>query len=415
MIRTFSVLTVSALALSACSGDPGGPSAGTTSPGSAPVTPTTSLASGTSSVEPTPKPSSPTSPGASCVDGLLLSMSPAQRAGQLVMVGLDASMSAESLDTMIKDHHIGNMFFIGGWRATSRVKSTSDHVQAQVNSSSTKSVGFLIAADQEGGQVQQLKGDGFSPLPSALRQGAMSSADRAAVARTIVRELKAVGVNVDLAPVADTVPPANPRSNEPIGRWGRQYGNNPAKAGSAVAEVVRTMQAGGLQSTLKHFPGLGRIKGNTDFTADDIVDDQTSADDEYLRPFRDGIAAGAPFVMVSSAYYSRMDAENQAIYSPKIIDGVLRRQLGFGGVVMSDDLNAVAVRDLPAGERVVKMVRAGGDVALTGLASAAPLMARALTAEAAKDPVFRAKLNASVKRVLTAKTAMGLTSCSGRE
>lgn len=330
------------------------------------------------------------------------------------MVGLDSSLAPASLDAMIRDHHIGNMFFIGGWRNAPTVKAAADHVQAQVDSASTKNVHFLVAADQEGGQVQQLKGTGFTSTPSAVRQGALSTSAREAVVRTLAGELKAAGINVDLAPVADTVPPENPRSNQPIGRWGRQYGNDPAAAAAVVAHVVRTMSTVGLAATLKHFPGLGRITGNTDFTADGIVDDRTSADDDYLRPFRDGIAAGAPFVMVSSAYYSKMDASNQAIFSSKIIDGVLRAKLGFTGVVMSDDLNAVAVRGVPAGRRAVRMVRAGGDIALTGLASHAPVMAQALVDEASTDPAFATKLDVSARRVLTAKTALGLTPCSAR-
>lgn len=328
------------------------------------------------------------------------------------MVGLDRSMSASSLDAMIAQHHIGNMFFIGGWRDAATVRQATAHVQAQVSPTSTAGVRFLVAADQEGGQVQQLKGAGFTPLPSALQQGSMSAADRARIAATIATELKAVGVNLDLAPVADTVPPDNPRSNEPIGRWGRQYANDPTKAATAVSEVVRTMQAGGLQTALKHFPGLGRVTGNTDFTSAGIVDSTTTADDQYLDPFAAGIASGSGVVMMSSAYYSRMDPANQAVYSPTIIGTVLRGKLGFSGVVVSDDLNAVAVRGVPAGERAVRFVRAGGDIALTGLASAAPVMARALVTQAANDPAFAAKVDASVKRVLTIKTRAGLTSCS---
>lgn len=412
-LRRLTALT-GVLVLTACSGSQSTPSRTTAIPTAAnPTGSTTARASSSAPGTSTPAPSSSsTDPTRACIDTLAASLSPAQKAGQLVMVGLDRSSTAASLDAMIARNHIGNVFFIGGWRQSGRVKDASSHVQAQANPNSTKSVRFLIAADQEGGQVQQLKGNGFTPLPSALAQGALSQADRSRLATTIAAELTAAGVNVDLAPVADTVPPSAPRSNEPIGRWGRQYANDPAKAGAAVTDVVKALRAGGVQPTLKHFPGLGRITGNTDFTAAGIVDDTTTADDEYLRPFADGIAAGAPLVMMSSAYYSRMDAANQAVYSPRIITEVLRGRLGFGGVVVSDDLNAVAVRGIPAGQRIVRFIEAGGDIALTGLASAAPVMANAVVAEAAKDPAFAKKVDASVKRVLDLKTAAGLTPCS---
>lgn len=327
------------------------------------------------------------------------------------MVGLDGSRTASSLDAMIADDHIGNIFFIGGWRDSGNVLDASDHVQQQATSASTKKVGFLIAADQEGGQVQQLKGTGFPPLPSALDQGAMPSAQRLDLTRSIGRQLKTAGVNMNLAPVADTVPPGNPRSNEPIGRWSRQYGNDPATAAAGVTDAVKGMESGGVLTTLKHFPGLGRVTGNTDFTTSGIVDNQTTADDQYLQPFRAGIAAGAGAVMVSSAYYAKIDPAHQAIFSAKVMN-VLRQDLGFTGVVISDDLNAVAIRSVATGERAVQMIRAGGDIALTGLAAAGPLMAEAITLEADADPTFRAQVDASVTRVLTLKTRAGLTPCS---
>lgn len=150
---------------------------------------------------------------------------------------------------------------------------------------------------------------------------------------------------------------------------------------------------------------------NTDFNATGITDSVATTTDPHLAPFAAGIEAGAGLVMVSSARYPKLDAKNAAMFSPAIIDGLLRTRLGFDGVVITDDLNAAAAKVLPVAERAVKYVGAGGDILLTGSPEAAAPMAKALAA-AATSPDFAEKLDASVLRVLTLKERMGLLPCS---
>lgn len=328
------------------------------------------------------------------------------------MVGLQAGTSASSLDDEIAELHVGNFFFIGGWSGSARIRSVTSHVQQQAGRDSTRGVKFLISADQEGGQVQQLKGNGFTVLPSAVQQGAGTADARTRIGATIGRELRAVGVNINLAPVADVVPPGEAAKNAPIGKFGRQYGSTPAMVSSSVTEVMTGMQSQGVLATLKHFPGIGRIPNNTDFSATGITDSQTTADDPYLQPFAAGIAKHPGMVMVSSATYTKIDGANPAIFSPAVINGTLRTKLHWTGVVISDDLNAVALRGTPAAQRGIAMIRAGGDIALTGSVPGARTMATAITTLAAKDATFEGQVRASVLRVLGLKTRMGLTPCS---
>ena len=119
------------------------------------------------------------------------------------------------------------MIYLGGWDGADKVTRTSEHLQGLVSGKSTGDVGLLIAADQEGGEVHQLRGEGFTRPPSAKEQATMSSAALTRAATGWARELKAAGVNVNLAPVTDTVPADIGRANEPIGRCGRQYGSDP--------------------------------------------------------------------------------------------------------------------------------------------------------------------------------------------
>ena len=121
---------------------------------------------------------------------------------------------------------------------------------------------LFIAADQEGGAVQQLKGKGFTVLPAALDQGKLPPSELTALGTTLAAELRSAGVNVNLAPVADTVPPSMVQTNAPIGKYRRELGNDPAVVAAAVPVLVTAVQAGKVVATIKHFPGLGRITGN---------------------------------------------------------------------------------------------------------------------------------------------------------
>ena len=236
-------------------------------------------------------------------------MTPEQRLGQLFMVGFDTNASLGSLDDLVRDSHVGNVIYLGGWDGADKVTRTSEHLQGLVSGKSTGDAGLLIAADQEGGEVHQLRGEGFTRPPSAKEQATMSSAALTRAATGWARELKAAGVNVNLAPVTDTVPADIGRANEPIGRYGRQYGSDPETVERASTAFLKGMLAGGVEGTVKHFPGLGRIRNNTDFSSTGITDDVTDADDPYLQPFAAGVKAGAGLVMVGSARYSKLDPE----------------------------------------------------------------------------------------------------------
>ena len=163
----------------------------------------------------------------------------------------------------------------------------------------------------------------------------------------------------------------------------------------------------GAIATLKHFPGLGRIKNNTDTSSTGITDDTTTSTDPYLTPFRSGISAGAGMVMISLAWYPKIDAANQAAFSHTIITTILRGNLGFHGVVVSDSLSAVAVQHISVGQRAVRFIAAGGDIALTGAATDIPAMESAILAKLGSRSTCAAQVSAAVHRVLTLKSQHG--------
>ncbi len=332
-------------------------------------------------------------------------MSEVQRVGQLFMVAGSTSGVDRSVASAVTGYHVGSVILMGDDPVSlNDVASVSTRLQRLAGP-----VGLLLATDQEGGQVQRLRGPGFSPMPSALEQGQLAPAVLQAEARTWGQQLHAAGVNLDLAPVMDTVPsPGYASANPPIGALDREFGYDPATVAAHGVAFARGLAEAGVGATLKHFPGLGRVTGNTDTTSG-VTDPVTGPGDSYLAPFAAAVKAGAGFVMMSTAVYPRLDAAHPAAFSPAIIGGLLRGKLGFGGVVVSDDLGAAQqVASYPVAERAVDFVAAGGDIVLTVDAGQIPAMAGAVLARAQADPAFRALVDAAALRVLRAKQALGL-------
>ena len=323
-------------------------------------------------------------------------------------------MPTDSLATMgdrVTRGDIGGIIYLGGWSGGTAVKAAADRLQAAATVGN--GIRLLVAADQEGGQVQQLTGAGFSVIPSATEQGTWTPDALTGAATTWAQELAAVGVNIDLAPVADTVPTSIGTTNGPIGKWHREFGATPEVVAPRVAAFVTGMHAGGIAATVKHFPGIGRITGNTDSSASGITDSTATVDDPFLKPFAAGVEAGADVVMVSSARYPGLDPDNQAVFSTAIVTDLLRTKLGFGVVVVTDDVGAAAaVAAVPVADRATRFVGAGGDIVLTAVAADVTPMVAAIADRAAADPEFAARVDAAVTRVLTLKTDRGLTSCS---
>ena len=400
---------VGAGSLAGCSLIPGSSSAGS-SPSAKPQAPEPATSSAAPSPTAAASPAPSATATATATDGALAGWSLEEKVGQLMMVGVDAQAPKQSSNEAVDTHHVGNIFIAGrttaGSQATQKVISS---FTSKVGPGTTHATPMLVATDQEGGEVQVLAGSGFSDIPSALDQSAQPRDQLVASARTWGKELADVGVNMNLAPVADLVDIARPASNEPIGRWGREYGHDAATVSSQAGAFAEGMQASKVIPTYKHFPGLGRVKDNTDTSAG-VVDSTTtrSTDTAVSVIFGAAIAAGAPVIMVSSATYSLIDPSAPAVFSSTIVTDMLRREMGFSGVVITDDVSAaVQVQDVSAGDRAVRAIRAGCDLVL---ASADPTVAadmvKALIATAQSDPAFAARVDESATRVLNLKKSL---------
>lgn len=338
-----------------------------------------------------------------CLDaatGLSLSA----RIGQLIMVGVDGELDAAESGAITRSR-VGSVVLLGaqdgGVEATARLSARLAGLNPRA--------GMLVAADQEGGLVQRLKGPGFSTIPSASAQAKLSTDQLRVAATGWGKELAKAGVDLDLAPVADVVPAAKQQNNAPIGRLKRGYGPNPKKVAASTGAVIAGLGEAGVGAAVKHFPGLGEVVGNTDHSAG-VLDRVTAAGSASLLPFRSAAEAGVAAVMISSATYSRIDPKRQAIFSPKVIG--LLRQWGYAGVVISDDLGAAAsLKAVPASQRAVRFLAAGGDLVINASPGLTAAMVTGVKQRATSDTAFATQLTQSAARVLRLKAGLGLYDC----
>jgi beta-N-acetylhexosaminidase len=234
---------------------------------------------------------------------------------------------------------------------------------------------LIVATDQEGGEVKRFTL--APPQRSPFQLGDFGDADDARLeGKATGSFLDRVGINTDLAPVLDV--DAVPGS---VMHY-RAFGSDPKRVSALGLAFAAGLAKDGVLATAKHFPGLGRSTLNTDLSPSQIDASRVELMRDLL-PFRDAIAQGIPLVMVGLATYPALKARDPAALEPKIVDGLLREQLGFEGVVITDDLEAGAVASsYSAQEAAVAAARAGNDLLLFAQDSAPDALgalARAIT------------------------------------
>jgi beta-N-acetylhexosaminidase len=249
----------------------------------------------------------------------------------------------------------------------------------------------IVAVDQEGGSVRRIPW--APPVASQPEQQATGTAGLAA--RKAAGALRRLGITVSLAPVADV--PSVPGA----AIAGRAFSSDPAETSRAVAAAVRGWRSGGIASTAKHFPGFGGATRNTDSAPVTIRRSLAQLEATDLPPFESAVEAGVPLVMVGHARYPALDPTHIASQSRLLIAGLLRGQVGFRGVVITDSMEArasLATGSVAAASE--RAVRAGADIVLlTGRGSYAPVY-RHLLAVARASPAFQARVRGSAARVL---------------
>jgi beta-N-acetylhexosaminidase len=271
--------------------------------------------------------------------------------GQLLMVGLPGPRVDAVAREMVRDLQVGGVILFA------RNIETPEQVwelcrDLQQEALAVSGLPLLIAVDQEGGPVQRLK-EPFTIIPPARNLGLEAKAPQVeALARQTARELSLVGINVDLAPVLDVA-----RGPEcPL--WDRAYGPDPDLVARLGTAAIRGYLAGGVLPVAKHFPGLG------DTGVDSHVDLPLSQSGDSTRerdmiPFRGAVAAGVPAIMTAHLVVPEWDSR-AATLSSIILQEKLRRDLGFDGVIITDDLEMGGITTRLSPEAGAKEALAAG-------------------------------------------------------
>src|SRR5436853_1086722 len=264
---------------------------------------------------------------------------------------------------------------------------------------------LLVAADFERGVTMRLQG--ATTFPHAMAFGATGKLDYAeAFGRITAQEARAIGVHWNFFPDADVNSnPANPIINT------RSFGEDPQQVGDLVAAYIRGARANGMMVTIKHFPGHGDTATDSHLSVAQVTGDKNRLQSVELPPFRKGIEAGVDAVMVAHVTVPALepDPNRVATTSPAIVTGLLKNQLGFKGIVVTDALDMAGLTRLYAaniGRAAVDAFKAGNDLLLIPAdldASYNAMLQAVNSGEISQD-----RLNASVLKLLKAKAALGL-------
>lgn len=315
--------------------------------------------------------------------------------GQVLVMAFDGTEAPEYVRRRIRRGEGAGVILFGGNVADAgQLRRLTRTIQRSARG------GALIATDQEGGEIRNVPFAG----PAAPQSALATPADAARGAAEAARGLRRVGVNVNLAPVADVEPPTGGGA---LG--GRLYPGPPRQVAALVTAALEAHERAGVAATAKHFPGLGRATTNTDDGSAEIAAPRRVLDAADLEPFRAAVAAGVPLVMAGHAVYPAYDPDRIASQSRTLLDGVLRDELGFRGVTITDSVEAQAVLDRSdVATAAVRSLKAGADIVLSTGSGSYRDVYDAILAAARRSPAVRTRVRVAAARVLELKKRLGL-------
>lgn len=347
----------------------------------------------------------------SCVDAILSAMTLEQRVAQMFMVTLHGSvMTNVGADFLRRWQPGAVVLFTSNTGTPAAMTRLTNAYQETITGAG--GVPLLIAIDQEGGVVQRLT-EGFTFFPTPWLVTAAGETWAARFGSTVANELRAVGINMNLAPVADL---ETNRLNPIIAR--RPFSSDPQVAAPIIAAVVRGTQAFtpgsfSVVATAKHFPGHGASRDDSHAVLERLEIPRETLEARELVPFRAAIDAGVGAIMVNHIWYTAYDSERlPASLSYNVVTGLLREELGFNGIIMTDalDMNAVDL-EFPFNQAAVMAINAGVDLLAMGPSVDIRVSEAALEhviAAVRSGEISEARINESARRILIAKQRFGL-------
>ncbi len=336
-----------------------------------------------------------------------------ERVGQLFMVNLEQldtrkgnyyefKKCTKTMKAALQEIPVGGVILFS--RNIARIKQTRNLISGLQDTSVTP---LFVAVDEEGGDVARIASNPkmkTTVFPSAEEIGKTQDGDYVyEMGRTIAREIRLLGFNVDFAPVADV---KTSKLNTEIGN--RSFGGDPDQVADLVSAFVQGCQERGVSATLKHFPGQGASDGDTHQENVDIDRSITKLRKTDFVPFQAGIKSGADFVMVSHISVSRVtETREPASLSELVMRTILRDELGFRGVIVTDALDMSSITDnYTSAEAAYQTIKAGADVIL--MPSNLREAYQAVLAHVQDGSISEMRLQESVVRILATKLKRGI-------
>ena len=334
------------------------------------------------------------------VDKLVANMSDADKVGQLMMIGIHGKSLNDDAKFMLNEYRVGGIILFD------RNMKSKDQVKTLITdiNKAGKSAGLtplFLGIDQEGGAVARMD-DKLIKVPPAEEVGKEPVEQAAALAKEVGTELKDLGFNINFAPVAD------------LGlTYGRSYSTNPDEVVRYASAVGKSYDEAGLWYSYKHFPGIG--KTDVDLHADTSIVPVSKETllSEDTKVFVDLIKQSKPntyTIMVSHAMYPQIDPDHPSSLSKAIITDWLRKDMGYNGVVVTDDMDMGALaKHYTFGDMAVQSILAGSDILLVCHEYEQMQEAYNGLMKAVKDGrISKERLDESVKRILLMKMSRGL-------
>lgn len=261
-------------------------------------------------------------------------LSTEQQAGQRLMVGFEGTGLNEDLKDLINRLKIGGIIlFAGNLKSPDQIKELCRSIQDYAKI--CQQPPLFIAVDQEGGQVARLQ-EPFTIFPGNPHM--KTEEDAVHFAEITAAELNQVGINMNMAPVMDVSPEG---SGSIMAE--RTFGDNPAWVSRLGVKVIEHLQLNNIMAVAKHFPGIGRTTLDSHMDMPVLHDDLSVMEQFDLIPFEAGIQNRVSGVMLSHIFYTKLDPQWPASLSPQIANNLLRKQMGFDGLVLTDDLDMGAI------------------------------------------------------------------------
>lgn len=337
----------------------------------------------------------------------LSEMTLAQKVAQMFMVSFFTTQLADVETAFLREVQPGAVvLFARNYASPGQLTELTNAMQRAITDAGGSPL--LIAVDHEGGAIQHLR-EGFTRFPAPMLLTATQNSQLAyEVGAAVATELGAVGVNMNLAPVADLN--TNP-DNPIIGR--RAFGDDPELVAPILTQFIRGMQDNSVVATAKHFPGHGDTGTDSHHELPVVTLAPERIRSIELRPFAAAVEADVDTVMVGHIWLSAFDAKPRpASLSERIVSGLLREELGFDGVIMTDALDMDAIDTAYSlSEAAVLAIAAGNDLIAIGAHVSTERIRQVINdvVDAARDGrIAEERIDASVRRILALKNRQGI-------